>query len=172
MPLGAGQIVYEDDLTNAFALATPDYQTLSTVSVTSSTTPVDIPGSTITVVAGATYWIAVYIAFDGATAGDARFNWTSSDTSNITLDRNIIAPATTITNNTSIADLIMIRRGTTTQQVVGAPGGSASAFTVYAEIAILTALVDGTAKMQFAQGTSSATASVVQSGYMLTQRVA
>lgn len=151
---------------------TPVYQELSSVSVTSSTTPNDVPGSTITVVAGATYWIDVWIAYDGATAGDARFNWTSSDTTNITLDRNILAAATTITNNTSIADMIAIRRGTTTQQVVGAPAGSASSFTVYHETAILTAVVAGTAKMQFAQGTSSATASVLQSGYMIYWRVA
>lgn len=175
MGFGAGQIVNEDDL--ALFIARETYQEMTTVSVPASTTMVDIPGSQFNVIAGATYWIEVWIAYDGPTAGDARFCWNTSD-ANIGLDRNIIAAAKTINStasqgNEQIPDMILIRRGTNTQQQVGTPAGVVSAFTVYHEVAICksTATADGTAKMQFAQAAASGT-SLVQSGYMKITRVA
>src|SRR6478735_992897 len=98
MGFGAGQIVYEDDL--ALFIARETYQEITTVSVVASTTLVDVPGSTITVVAGATYWLEVWIAYNGPIAGDAKFAWEVSD-ANITLDRNILAPAKTINSTAS-----------------------------------------------------------------------
>lgn len=169
MGFGAGQIVYEDDLAEFIARET--YQEITTVSVVASTTMVDIPGSQFNVVAGATYWVDVWIAYDGPTAADARFCWTTSD-ADISLDRNIQAPAKTITSNED-TNFVSIRRGTNTQEQVGTPGASVSAYTVYHEVSICKSIAaaDGTAKMQFAQAAASGT-SLVQSGYMKITRVA
>lgn len=168
MTVYGGDIIYAADINDILDRMPVPYD-LTTVS-SSSTSLVDIPGSTITVAAGYTYRVEVWIAYDGPTAGDAKFAWTSSDATNITLDRNILAPATTITSNVSIADMIAIRRGTTTAQAVGTPNATANAYTVYQEMSILTAVVSGTAKMQFAQNAASGT-STVQSGYMFVSRL-
>jgi hypothetical protein len=178
MGFGAGQIVTEDDL--ALFIARETYQELTTVSVVASTAFVDIPGSTINVIAGATYWVDVWVAYDGPTAGDAKFAWTTSD-ADIGLDRNCMGPALTINattgppiqGNLQIPDMLMIRRGTTTAVSVGTPNAVANAFTIYHETAILksTAAADGTAVMRFGQNAASGT-SLVQSGYMKITRVA
>lgn len=175
MGFGAGQIVYEDDL--AALINRQSYQEMTTVTV-NSTTMADIPGSQFAVVAGATYWVQVWLAYDGPLAGDAKFQWLVSDTVNISLDRNIIAPAKTINGtagqgNEQIPDMIMIRRGTATQQQVGTPAGVVSAFTVYQETSICKSIAttDGTAKLQVAQVAATAPGVTVQSGYMLINRV-
>lgn len=169
MAFGAGQIVYEDDLTAFIARQT--YQEMTTVN-NATVTMADIPGSQFTVVAGATYIVDVWLAYDGPTAGDAKFAWSVSDV-NIGLDRNIQAPALTITNNQTIADMVAIRRGNATQQQVGTPAGAASAFTVYHEWSVCksTAAADGTAKLQVAQVVATAPGVTVQSGYMLINRI-
>lgn len=175
MGFGAGQIVYEDDL--ALFIARETYQEITTVSVVASTTYVDVPGSTINVLAGATYWLDMWVAYDGPTAGDAKFAWTTSDP-DISMDRNVIAPALTINStasqgNQQIPDMQMIRRGAATNVPVGTPNAVVNAFTLYREVAIIksVAATDGTCVLRFGQNAASGT-SLVQSGYMKITRVA
>lgn len=170
MGFGAGQIVYEDDL--AAFIARQTYQEVTTVT-NATVTLADVPGSQFTVVAGATYWVDVWLAIDGPVAGDAKFAWSTSDV-NITLDRNIQAASTTVATNVTIPDMVAIRRGNATQQVVGTQGSGGSAFMVYHELCICksVAAADGTAKMQVAQSVATAPGVTVQSGYMLINRIA
>lgn len=170
MPFGAGQIVYEDDY--QALIDRVKYQEITTVTVNNSTALVDVPGSLFTVVAGATYWVQTWVAYDGPVAADAKFSWLVSS-ANVSSDRNIVAPALTIVNNTSILDMIMIRRGNATAQAVGTPAAAANAFTLYHETAIVksTDPADQTIKMQFAQQVATVGNTLVQSGYMLITRV-
>jgi len=165
MPFGAGQIVYEDDW-NAF-IARQTYQEMTTVTVNNSTVLVDVP----------TYWVEIWVAYDGPTAADARFAWSVSS-ANVGIDRNILAPALTINGtagqgNVQIPDMEMIRRGNATQQGVGTPAGQSNAFTLYHETSIVksTDAADQTCKMQFAQQVATVGNTLVQSGYMLITRV-
>jgi len=176
MPFGAGQIVYEDDYQTLIDRV--KYQEITTVTVNNSTVLVDVPGSIFTVVAGATYWVQTWVAYDGPIAADAKFAWLVS-AATVSSDRNILAPALTINNtagqgNVQIPDMEMIRRGNATAQAVGTPAATVNAFTLYHETAIVksTDSIDQTIKMQFAQQVATVGNTLVQSGYMLITRVA
>jgi hypothetical protein len=171
MGFGAGQIVYEDDL--AAFIARETYQEITLVTVTNSTTLVDVPGSTFTVAAGATLWVDTWIAIDGTAAQDGKVAWRCAN-SNVTFDRNIQAAATTVATNVTIPDTIAIRRGIATAQVIGLQGGGGSSFMVYHELGICKNpdVADATVTMQMAQNAAAAaTFMTVQSGYMKITRV-
>ena len=142
-------------------------------SVTNSTTLVDVPGATFNLAGGAKYIAQLRLSHDGPTAGDIRYAWTCTDTTNVTVTRRILAPAASTATNVDTT-MAYITRSMLTQQIVGTPNAVANAFTGYQEdIQIINNTVTvQTLKLQFAQGTANAAATTVNGGYIIVDRVA
>jgi hypothetical protein len=148
------------------------YQKFTTLTVTNSVAMTNVPNSVLTIPANSVCVIETYAAYNGPVAADARFCW-GKTSANVTMDRNITALADSTADNTD-SNVMMIRRGDATQQIVGTPNGVANAFSVYQEWAIATNVgaTDELIQLQFAQGTANATGCILQNGYQRMQRVA
>jgi hypothetical protein len=134
-------------------------------SATSSTTMGDDSELFFSVAANATYLVDAYLSYGGAQAGDIRVAWTLP--SGGSASRYILAPQAGATSNENTA-MVSIRRGAGTQQIAGASGGTGNDFTDWQEKAIIrTGSTAGTAQLQFGQGTSSGTATVMRGDSML-----
>jgi hypothetical protein len=140
--------------------------------VTNSTVPFNITGTVLTLEAGCTYTVALWAAYNGPLAADARWSWAKTHAS-ITGNRNIIAPAITIASNED-TNMVAIRRADATQELTGTPNTVVSAFTVYQEFGIWdnAAATDESIQLQFAQGVANATGCTLQAGYLFLERVA
>lgn len=169
---GRGYVIIDGDFSVSGGIGETNFYRPGSLVKTSDTTMEDIPNSTIDILDGATYKIDSWYAYDGPTGGDGKFAWSLSD-SGLTGDRHINALALNTTSNDN-SSVMMIRRGLTTQQGVGTPNGNVNAFTVYHETAFISngTGTDQEATMQFAQYTSNASASRVQSGYVIVTRIA
>jgi hypothetical protein len=151
------------------------YVEVGSLTKTASTVAQDIPlasGSVPLAISPGTWWIDTVVAYDGPTAADARFSWATSGPTIARFERTIIAPASGTASNENTS-MVAIRRAAPTQELVGTPAGVANGFTAYTETAIVVnpGPGDATLTLQFAQGTSNATPSVVQSGTIRAQRV-
>lgn len=134
-------------------------------SATSSTAVADDTELFFTAAANATYLIDAYLSYGGAQAGDIRVAWTVP--AGATMTRYILAPQAGMTDNANTA-MMAIRRAATTQQIAGASGGTTNDFTDWQEKVILrTSTTAGTVHLQFGQGTSSGTVTVMRSDSFL-----
>ncbi|TCB97587.1 hypothetical protein E0H26_11765 [Micromonospora zingiberis] len=133
-------------------------QTSADQSVAASTTLVPVPELVIPVAANAIYLIKARLCYGGPPAGDIKVAW--SIPSGASLQRNIIAAASGISSADSGSDVVMRRRGGTTEQSAGAV---AAGFLSYFEECRLTTVSSGNCQVQFAQQTSDATATILRS---------
>ena len=124
-----------------------------------------------TAAANATYLVDAYLSYGGAQAGDIRVAW--SVPSGASASRYILAPQAGMTSNVNTA-MVAIRRAATTQQVAGASGGTDNDFTDWQEKTIIrTGSTAGTVQLQFGQGTSSGTATVMHGdSFLIIERIA
>jgi hypothetical protein len=125
----------------------------ATEGVTSSATPQNDNDFVIPLEAGKTYRIELFLHCQGATAGDIRTSWTTSGT--ITSNgRSLISLAETMTSAAD-ANAISMSLGLTDQRITGT---EATLTTVIYEDLSVTCTVAGNLTLQWAQGTSSGTA--------------
>jgi hypothetical protein len=148
-----------------------EYLKFTTVTVTNSTTLVNVPNSTMTIEAGCTYRVETYAAYNGPLAADARWAWAKTNAT-VVGDRNIQAPADSATDNTDMT-MMSLRRGDATQQITGTTNGVANAFTLYREMCIWvnSGATDEAIQLQFAQGVANATGCVLQGGYIFLRKI-
>ncbi|GAA3223296.1 hypothetical protein [Actinocorallia longicatena] len=112
----------------------PEYIYNAAPQTNATTTPADITDLGFWGEAGGVYDVKARVAYDAPTATDAVFRWFVPGDG--VMQRNIIAQTAGTTTNID-SNMIAIRRGGTTAQIVGAPNGVASAFSVYLEDSIL-----------------------------------
>ena len=131
-------------------------------SVTSSTTLVNDGDLTVPVEANAIYEVEALILASGDTAGDIRVAWTIPSGA-ATAGRVCIGPQLGMTAATNTA-MVDISRNWATQQTYGV---STSTVGILEKGTLTTSATPGNLQMQWAQGTSSATATNVESGSWL-----
>lgn len=160
--LNAGKLEYVQNAAGA--------QTTTSTTVTAATDLV------FAVEANAKYKVHAVISFDAYingtpnTPGDAKFNWTVP--SGATMQRSIITPSASNTTNID-TNAIFIRRGASTQQVVGGNNGVSSAFTVHEEIIdLVVGSTAGDVQLNFALNSGSGLATLNADSIIYYQRVA
>ncbi len=137
--------------------------------VTSSITPQDDDTFVLTLAANTVYEIRLNLLATGAAAGDIRVSWVATGTVTSPTGRAVFGPSSGVT--TSGGDTIRMT-GThafTTQIVYGTDGTNPSH--VLEEFLVDAGVSGGTLKLQWAQGTSSATATTVLANSWLTQTI-
>lgn len=130
-----------------------------------TTTVTDDPHLQITLSPGR-YFVEMFLLLGGSLAGDIKTAWTSP--AGVSGLKSVIGPSTTANN--ANADQITARMGvhnlTTEILYSGVRDGTTLLFRAY-EYAELTVTVTATIALQWAQGTSTATASRVASGSVM-----
>lgn len=146
----------------------PFGQALVDQTVTSSVTVVNATNMIVTLLANQTYLVKANLGFTGAAAGDARTRWVTTGAPTILGNRLCFGPSvnsTDVTQGNAAASTAgpvrMSRVAHTVEVTYGTDGTNESA--VYEEMIVTTtALV--TMQLQFAQGTSSVTATALKAG--------
>ena len=158
-----GQVLAAADVNNWFVPLVA-YKT-SNQSVTSSTTLVNDNALSLAVAANAVYRMELGMTYTADTAGDIKIAWTTPASSTIA---QAVCMGLSTTAATSSDDFTV---GASSAPPFGGIGAGSPAATLYIFI-FTTAGTAGTLQLQWAQNTSSATATTVQTGsYLIGQRV-
>jgi hypothetical protein len=159
-----GQVLAASDVNNWF-VPLAAYRT-STQSVTSSTTLVNDNALFVTVAANAVYRGELVLIYDGDTAGDLKAAWTVPASATIST-----AFATGLSGSAAAATDDLVTGASNTPQF-GALGSGTNCAALYIFI-LTTSGTSGTLQFQWAQNTSSATATRVFAGsHLVLQRIA
>jgi hypothetical protein len=158
-----GQVWGASDVNN-WALPVAAYRT-STQSVTSSTTPVNDNQLSVSVAANAVYRVELCLTYTADTAGDLKIGWAVP--ASATFAEAFFAGIT----SAGAASTDDVTAGTpSANPVFGGIGGGAAG--LHYIVMLTTAGTAGTLQFQFAQGTSSATATILLAGSnLIAQRV-
>lgn len=127
--------------------------------VTSSVVTVNATNMVVTLLAGRTYIIKAQLGFTGLAAGDARVSWVVTGTAVASGPRLAIGPDVA---ETTIGYASNRRAAIATELIYGT--GLTSETGVYEEFTAVGGVSGGTVQLKFAQGTSSATATVLKAG--------
>jgi len=128
-------------------------------SVTSSTTPVNDSALFVPLVANATYWFAAFIDYEGGTGGSSDLKW------NYTVPAGANMRATASYRNTS-GTAVTWNLMNASQSIAGTNGaGNVLGASVFGTIAMSSTA--GNVQMQWAQNTSSGTATIVHTGSVI-----
>lgn len=138
-------------------------------SVTSSTTQTNITDLTVPVAASTNYAIRAVIFYSGSTTGDINLGWTVPTGSSFKVTPDGFASGATGNTNS-------IYRGVLTTSAFGAlaaqGAGVGSALTAHLEGILAVNTTAGNLQLQYAQGTSDATSTVIYSGsYLWVQKI-
>src|SRR5215472_12558663 len=149
---------------NAWTVPLAAYRT-STQSVTSSTTLVNDTQLSVAVAANAVYRVELGMTYTADTAGDIKLGWTTPAGATI-------ATAVTVgLSLTAAAATDDVTVGASSTPVFGGIGAGANAALQYIFI-LTTSSTAGTLQLQWAQNSSSATATTVNAGsYLIAQRI-
>lgn len=121
-------------------------------SVTSSTTLVNDTALLSAVAANATYLVFCYLDYEGATAGNLKISWSVPASATLRFAQ--------IGQNASRAATVSVTGSDSTAYTFGADGaGTLDALLMHGSL--VTSSTSGTFQLQWAQGTSSATATIV-----------
>lgn len=140
---------------------------------TDATNWVSVTNATITLKAGATYWMSNHFSYDGPTASDFQHRWTSSSGSVLT-ERNTLSPsaASAAGASTDVQSVNLLRHGLTTARAEQGFGGS-SFPTVWEFVYVLNPTgSQQTITLQFMQATAGGGTSTYKGGYIVIDRVA
>jgi hypothetical protein len=132
------------------------------VSLTSNTTLASITGLSATVAASTRYRVNATLFYTAATAGDLKIGWTAPAAATAIYGiQGLVSSATAITGTFSPG-----YSTTSGNLIVG--GVDATNLFCTVELTLLTSVTAGTFQLQFAQGTSSVTATVIKASSTMT----
>lgn len=130
-------------------------------SVTSSTTFQNDDELAIPMVAGRTYAVKCCLIVNGATAGDIKTAWTTSGTITLAGQRVVQGPGVSVVSAADTTAVMLMTSALTNTVTYGTDGALHNGIV---EEFIVTCTVSGTLTLQWAQATSSGTATTVGSG--------
>lgn len=164
IPLATVGQVLTADFVNQWLVPLAAYRT-STQSVTSSTTLVNDNALSVSVAANAVYLVELGLYYDGDTAGDLKTGWTTPAGATIS-DALALGLSTTAAASTDD-----FTSGSSSVPSFGALGAGVRCAALFKYL-LTTAGTSGTLQFQWAQNTSSATATIMHAGsYLIAQRV-
>lgn len=172
-PWTAHDILTAADLNAAIAKGIPKIVVKTAdESVTSSTTLQDDNELLISLASGSSYLIEAHLLVSGAAAGDVKTAWARTGTLNQIGGRMVRGPGintTDVTAGAAAATTVGINRssGGNALTTALASGVDGTAISYISEVFTLTSVVTGTLTLQWAQNTSSATATIMRAGSFL-----
>lgn len=138
----------------------------STESVTSSTTFQNDDELLLSVEANATYAVELFLVHSSATAGDIKIQFTGPSGATFTWGAHGAEVGTT--SSGAVTEVVMSSR--TISEVVQLGGGASTGTIAFVRGTLITSATAGTLTLQWAQVTSSASASQVRAGSFLKAR--